>query len=186
VAALDRAKPLASPARSRARGLVETGTIEATDPRASGRVISIANANQLEVDGGGLAIGAARMRLVNDGGAWAGTSQGLHIVADGGGAMEIAILTGEGGYERLTLIMVQYADDDAQTRRGVTIPSDRLPPVPEAIDLPPPSSPRLVLWSVRPSLGWSGEIRPPRPRGSRDRSSTRPTSRRRGRPRRSP
>jgi hypothetical protein len=118
------------------RGLVETGTIEATDPRASGRVISIANANQLEVDGGGLAIGAARMRLVNDGGAWAGTSQGLHIVAEGGGAMEIAILTGEGGYERLTLIMVQYADDDAQTRRGVILPSDRLPPVPEAIDLP--------------------------------------------------
>ena len=118
------------------RGDVEAGYLEAADPRASGRVSFVTNGNQLEVEGGGVAVGAARMRLANDGDAWSGTSHGVHFVAEGGGGTEMAILTGEGGYEGLTLVMVQYADDDVRTRRGVIIPSDQMPPMPDVVELP--------------------------------------------------
>lgn len=34
------------------------------------------------------------------------------------------------------LVLVEYADDDAQTRRGSIIPSDQLPPLPQPKELP--------------------------------------------------
>lgn len=118
------------------RGHLGVGYMEATDPRASGVLTSVANVNQLLVGRGGLAAGVARLRLVNDGGAWSGTRQGFHMVTDRGGATTMAVLTGEGGYEGLTLVMVEYADDNAQTRRGVIIPSDQMPPIPDPVELP--------------------------------------------------
>lgn len=118
------------------RGDVEVARLDATDPRASGRLTTVSNVNQLEVTGGGVAIGNARLQLVNDGGTWTGTSQGIHFVTDDGGATTVAVLTGEDGYERLTLVLYEYADDDAQTRRGLIIPSDQLPPMPQPGELP--------------------------------------------------
>jgi hypothetical protein len=118
------------------RGDVEVGRLEATDPRASGQLTTVTNVNQLEVAGGGVAIGNARLRLVNDGGTWTGTTQGIHFVTDDGGATVVTILSGEDGYEGLTLIMFEYVDDDAQTRRGLIIPSDQLPPLPQPAELP--------------------------------------------------
>ena len=44
------------------------------------------------------------------------------------------VLTGEVGYEGLTLIMSQYYDDDAQTHHGIIVSNDRLPPVPDPIE----------------------------------------------------
>ena len=118
------------------RGEIEIGHMEATDPRATGVLTSVNNWNRLLVGRGGLAAGTTRLRLANDGGAWSGTGQGFHMVSDRGGATYMAVLTGEGGYEGLTLAMVEYADDDAQTRRGVIFPSDQLPPIPDLEELP--------------------------------------------------
>ena len=118
------------------RGEVAEGYIEATDPRASGRVTSVANMNMLAVEGGGVANVAAMKRLVNDGGAWSGTSLGLFMSAEDGAVTSMTVLTGEGGYEGLTLIMSEYYDDNAQTQRGVIVPSDQMPPVPDPIELP--------------------------------------------------
>ncbi len=118
------------------RGEVAEGYIEATDPRASGRVTSVTNMNMLEVEGGGVATAATLMRLVNDGGAWSGTTLGLHMVAEDGGASSMTVLTGEGGYEGLTLVMSEYYDDNAQTRRGFIVPSDQMPPMPDPIEAP--------------------------------------------------
>ena len=115
------------------RGQVAVGSIEATDPRASGRVTSVTNMNMTEVEGGGVATVATMMRLVNDGGAWSGTALALHMAADDGGVTSMTVLTGEGGYDGLTLIMGEYYDDNAQTRRGVIVPSDQIPPMPDPI-----------------------------------------------------
>ena len=116
------------------RSEVAVGYIEATDPRASGRVTSVTNMNMLEVEGGGVATVATMMRLVNDGGAWSGTALALHMAAEDAGITSMTVLTGEGGYEGLTLIMSQYYDDNARTRRGVIVPSDQMPPMPDPIE----------------------------------------------------
>ena len=117
-------------------GDVEVGYHEATDPRASGRTISVTDMSMLATERGGLATGATRMGLVNDGGAWTGTSQGVHFITADGGATTLTILMGKGGYEGLTLVMVEYADDDVQTRRGAIIPSDQMPSLPGPLELP--------------------------------------------------
>jgi hypothetical protein len=44
------------------------------------------------------------------------------------------VLTGEGGYEGLTLIMGQSANDDTMTNWSIILPSDLMPPVPEPIE----------------------------------------------------
>jgi len=49
-------------------------------------------------------------------------------------ATESTVLTAEGGYEGLTLIMLQYWDDDSQMHWGVIVPTDRMPPVPDLIE----------------------------------------------------
>jgi len=114
------------------RGATEVSHIEATDPRASGRMTTLGNMNMLEFDdGGGLATWAGQVRLVNEGGAWSGSTEGRMFVVEGGGATSVATLSGEDGYEGLTLVMVEYYDDDTTTRRGVIIPSDQMPPMPE-------------------------------------------------------
>ena len=56
---------------------------------------------------------------------------------------------GEGGYEGLTLVMIEYADDDAQTRRGVIFPSDQMPPMPDPAELPAEES---IAASIEPAL----------------------------------
>jgi hypothetical protein len=118
------------------RGEVGVDHMEATDLRASGILTSVTNWNQVLVGRGGLAAGTTRLRLSNDGGTWSGTGQGFHMITERGGATYMAVLIGEGGYEGLTLAMVEYADDDTQTRRGVIFPSDQMPPVPDLEELP--------------------------------------------------
>jgi hypothetical protein len=117
------------------RGIEEVELVAASDSRASGVLTTIGNVNALEVDGGGFVTAATSVRLANDGGAWSGTGRAVHAVAeDGGFATVMNVLTGEGGYEGLTLIMSQYYDDDAQTRHGIIVPNDKMPPMPDPIE----------------------------------------------------
>ena len=118
------------------RGYEEVDVVEADDQRASGLLTTITNIDTVEVDDGGFMTAATSVRLVNDGGAWSGTGRGvIAFVEEGDFATVMNVLMGEGGYEGLTLIMSQYYDDDAQTRHGIIVPNDRLPPVPDPIEL---------------------------------------------------
>ena len=57
---------------------------------------------------------------------------GTIVYLDGHGLMTgLSMLTGEDGYEGLTLMMNQYRDLDTTTFWGVIIPSDKVPPFPE-------------------------------------------------------
>ncbi len=116
------------------RGVLEKEEVEASDPRASGLMTTYGHANLVEVDGGGFLVGAMNVALANDGGAWSGTGTVVQIVVEDGGAMWQAVLTGEDGYDGLTLIMTQYYDDNAQTRRGVIVPTDQMPPQPDPVE----------------------------------------------------
>ena len=117
------------------RGLEEVEVVAASDARASGVLTTIGNVNALEVDDGGFVTAATSVRLVNDGGAWSGTGGAIQaFVEDRGSATLLAVLTGEGDYEGLTLIMTQYYDDDAQARQGIIVPTDKMPPVPDPVE----------------------------------------------------
>ena len=115
---------------------VQVDRVAATDARASGLLTSVVHLELLEVGGGGLVAGAERVQLLNDGGTWTGTAQVFQAWAEDGGATVMTTLNGLDGYEGLSLVMVQYYDDVVQTGRGFIIPSHRLPPVPDAIELP--------------------------------------------------
>ena len=82
-------------------------------------------------------------RLTNDGGAWSGTARSVVLDAEDGPLVAtMDVLTGEGGYEGLTLIMGQFerlilgqferVDMDANW--GVIVPSDQVPPMPDPIE----------------------------------------------------
>jgi len=113
----------------------EMEVVIASDLRASGVLTTTGNLNYVETDGGGLGTAGAGVQLVNDGGAWSGTLRGVHVVVeDGAFATAMSVLTGERGYEGLTLIMNQYYDDDVQTLQGVIVPSDKVPPLPDPVE----------------------------------------------------
>jgi hypothetical protein len=117
------------------RGIEEVEIVAASDSRASGLLTTIGNVNALEVDDGGFMTAATSVRLVNDGGAWSGTGGAVQaFVEDSGFATVLAVLTGERDYEGLTLVLIQYYDDDAQTRQGVIVPTDKVPPFPDPIE----------------------------------------------------
>jgi hypothetical protein len=109
---------------------------EATDPRASGLVTITANWDMVDTAGeGGFMTAALSERLTNDGGAWSGTGRFVMAMAEDGGMMGgMDVLTGEGGYEGLTLIMGQFGSDGAMTNWGVIVPSDQVPPMPDPIE----------------------------------------------------
>jgi hypothetical protein len=109
--------------------------VEAGDPRASGVLTTAMNRTQVEVDDGGVQTVAARMRLTNDGGSWSGSDHGVFAFAEGVFAGSIVtLLTGEGGYDGLTLILGRSWETDADRSWGVIVPSDAVPPMPDAID----------------------------------------------------
>lgn len=124
------------------RGIRELHDMEAADPRASGVLTSVRNQNQLEIAGGGIQTQAFRMRLVNDGGEWAGTDHGLLAFTEGvfGAAGGVTVLTGDGGYEGLTLVLsIPWnlpGEAESSTAWGVIVPSDQMPPMPDPIEPP--------------------------------------------------
>jgi hypothetical protein len=113
----------------RGDGLVEI-PIEAGDPRASGLLTVVGNE---EVFGKGVAT-SGHLRIVNDDGAWEGTSNGfLRLKKKAGGSnpyswgASIAILTGEDAYEGLTLVLAETLDE----WHGYILPTELLPPAPD-------------------------------------------------------
>jgi hypothetical protein len=124
------------------RGTVEVHAVEAADARASGVLTSVRNRNQMEVAGGGLQTYAFRMGLTNDGGEWSGTDHGVMAFAEGafGAAGGVTVLTGEAGYEGLTLILdipwSMPGEADTSTAWGIIVPSDQMPPMPDPIEPP--------------------------------------------------
>ena len=114
----------------------EMDAVEATDPRASGLLTTIGNWNEVAHEGSGFSTAATSVRLANDGGAWSGTGRGTIAYLDGHGLMTgLSMLTGEDGYEGLTLMMNQYRDLDTTTFWGVILPSDQVPPMPDPVEL---------------------------------------------------
>ena len=111
--------------------------VNATDPRASGLITISANSTMIELGEGAVMTASMSERLINDGGAWAGTGRFVMAGGDDGGVIaSMDVLTGEGGYEGLTLIVGQFEGGGPMSNWGVILPSDQVPAVPEPIEAP--------------------------------------------------
>ena len=122
------------------RGLAQEGIpVEASDPRFSGLAHVAINGNQ-EIGTDTTAILESRSyRIVNDDGAWVGSSTFVLAAdpsVDGPPAIqrETAILTGEGAYEGLTIVVT--GDYREGTSGEGVIYEIGLPPVPDVPDAP--------------------------------------------------
>jgi hypothetical protein len=102
-----------------------TGTLEATDSRASGDLV-VGFGEVLFTDPAAH-LGSFSVRLTNDGGAWTGTGR----VYGGGAEQTVSIweLTGEGAYEGLSLFT--FGDAWGDTSWGLIIATDAIPPYPD-------------------------------------------------------
>ena len=112
--------------------------VEATDPRASGLMTITYNRNTVVLgDEWQVITTATSERLTNEGGTWTGTGRG---VMTGGEVLMMTgmdVLTGEGGYEGLTLVMGQFMQANvADTNWGFILPSDQVPPMPDLVEPP--------------------------------------------------
>jgi hypothetical protein len=106
--------------------------VEAGDARASGLFTGPRNEEWV----GRVGVVSAQIRIVNDAGTWSGpVTEVLSLKApskrEGGPAFNrktsIAVLTGDGAYEGLTLYLTEAQDEWL----GYIIPTDLVPPVPE-------------------------------------------------------
>ena len=120
---------------SESRGTMMVDRIEATDPRASGILRSSDNRTQLELDDAVVQTWSVALRLTNDDGAWSGS--GPMIFAHSPKVMEFAgvlELTGEGGYEGLTLFLNQSGDFFSQAQWGLIVPTELVAPMPDPVE----------------------------------------------------
>jgi hypothetical protein len=101
-----------------------TGTVEATDPRASGALV-VGIGEAVFTDPAHL--GSFSVRLTNEGGAWTGT--GRTYGADEDRTLTIWELVGEGGHEGLSLFLFDEPGDAASW--GLLIASETIPPYPD-------------------------------------------------------
>ncbi len=117
--------------------------VEATDPRASGLMTYVDNADTFTFGDSAATTVTSSVRLVNDGGTWSGT--GLSMVAftsemalsdEVPRTTGLIVLTGAGGYQGLTLIMSAPDDFDNAANWGVIIPTGGMPPVPDPMEPP--------------------------------------------------
>ena len=117
--------------------------VEATDPRASGLLTYVDNADAFKFSDSHYTTVTSSVRLVNDGGTWSGT--GTSVVAytsemalsdEIPRSTGLTVLAGEGGYQGLTLIMSTPDDFDNEANWGVIIPTDGMPPVPDPMEVP--------------------------------------------------
>ena len=119
---------------SESRGVRQVEQITATDPRASGVMTTSENRTQIESDTGVLQNWSMTARLANDGGAWSGPVQivGVHS-PEFGQLAGMSKLTGEGGYDGLTLFMHQAGDHFSFTSWGLIVPNELLAPMPDPV-----------------------------------------------------
>jgi hypothetical protein len=86
-------------------------------------------------EAGGVQGFAVQMRLTNDDGAWAGSGHGAFAFSEGIIAGSLStLLTGEGGYEGLSLILNRTWDADSERQWGVVLPNELVPPMPEPVE----------------------------------------------------
>jgi len=116
--------------------------VEATDPRASGLLVHNEDSSRWdppddETGRIGISVSSHAFRLTNDVGAWSGTERSLYVAERRLDPVELAtdsdmlMLTGEGDFEGLTLILTDSDDGDTDTDWGVIFPTDEVPPFPE-------------------------------------------------------
>jgi len=151
VAAQDEADPMApayftytvevveSPSRGNPmvlRDHPQVDRVEATDPRASGRITMSFSWNTVVLGEEWKVITTATSeRLTNEGGTWTGTGRGVMTGGEVLMGTGMDVLTGEGGYEGLTLIMGQFMQMNiADTNWGFILPSDQVPPMPDPVE----------------------------------------------------
>jgi hypothetical protein len=106
--------------------MVDIG-FEATDPRASGLFTITDATRHIDHGGEGFDVVAQSVRLVNDGGTWTGTAEGVGA-SEPGGATTLWRLDGAGDYEGLSLFLVSNLADETW---GVIVPSDVVPVPPD-------------------------------------------------------
>lgn len=112
-------------------------TLEAGDPRASGLFTIVQNVEEM----GRTRVITSMGRIVNDAGAWSGSGAGVLRSKKNNAPQRVvtmAVLTGEGAYEGLTLVLTDALDDarDYNDARGYIIAAEQ-PPVPELPAEPP-------------------------------------------------
>ena len=102
------------------------GTVEATDPRASG-TLTIGTGEALVTDA--VLLASFSLRLANDEGTWTGTGRAYGGGEDQDADWTIWELTGEGGYEDLSLFTFDTSATEGSV--GMIVPTDVIPPYPE-------------------------------------------------------
>lgn len=117
------------------RGQVEVDVpVEASDARASGLWTFTVNADLVGAGGGVVGVDTRSNRLVNDDGAWTGTGTAISAFGeDGDFVAGLTVLTGEGAYEGLSLIISQSFEDGVESYWGVIFPSSKMPPMPDPV-----------------------------------------------------
>ena len=109
--------------------------VEATDPRASGRMTTSMNWNTTVVaDEMRILTAATTARLVNEGGTWTGAGRTVLVGGEIRMMTTMGVLTGEGGYEGLILVTGEFSNMDTMTDWGVILPSDQVPPMPDPVE----------------------------------------------------
>ena len=128
-----------APGLEKQYGAVTRGlSVDAEDPRASGDWTRLENKDLLFLeegpDGAQVAtVGARSIRVTNDAGSWEGTGHALANFPptpdEASTVATLNILTGDGAYEGLTLILADTSEGDRGW--GWIVPNGSVPPIPE-------------------------------------------------------
>lgn len=117
------------------RGLFAQAEVDSSDPRLAGTIYVVMNTNWQETADGFGVLDSRSWRLVNDGGAWTGTTTYVEVAPTSPGmefAMrrETGMLIGEGGYEGLVYFTTgDYLEGDGNGEGAIFQLS--VPPVPD-------------------------------------------------------
>jgi hypothetical protein len=120
------------------RGYESVERMEAADPRATGELVTSQSSTQVEADGTIVQTQSVIVSLTNDGGSWSGPGQvmlaGSDQIMEMAGMIE---LTGEAGYEGLTLFLSGSGDFLSQKTWGMIVPSELVAPLPDPVEVEP-------------------------------------------------
>ena len=120
------------------RGQLEVGIpVEASDPRVSGLWTIRVNADVVGVADGTVDMAVTSHHLQNDEGGWRGTGTAISAYgSEGDPTAGLTVLTGEGAYEGLSLVLSQTYKDGDESYWGIILPSAKVPPTPDPIEPP--------------------------------------------------
>lgn len=120
------------------RGQLEVGIpVEASDPRVSGLWTIRVNADVVGVADGTIDMAMTSHHLQNDEGGWRGTGTAISAYgSEGDLTAGLTVLTGEGAYQGLSLVLSQTYKDSDESYWGIILPSAKVPPTPDPIGPP--------------------------------------------------